>query len=99
MNTLKFLGLAALGVAVVLLVTTDKGEELRENIADTAGKWKKKLSNLASDNMDKLSDLKDMVSDEIEGLSDEARSRIMKILEEGAKTGKSMKAKFNSEVE
>lgn len=99
MNTLKILAIAGLGIAVGLLFTTDKGEELRESVMDTAGKWRKKLGKMASENMDKLSELKDMVSDEISGLSDDARSRILQILEEGAKTGKSMKAKFSSEVE
>jgi len=99
MNTLKFLALAGLGVAGVLLLTTDKGKELRGNIADTAGKWGKKLRKSAGENLDRLNELKDMVGDEISGLSDDARSRIMQILDESAKVGKSMKAKFSTEVE
>jgi gas vesicle protein len=99
MNTLKFLALAGLGVAGVLLLTTDKGKELRGNLADSAGKLGKKLRKNAGKNLDRLNELKDMVSDEIGGLSDEARTRIMKILDESAKVGRSMKASFSTEVE
>jgi gas vesicle protein len=89
----KYLLLAALGVAAVLLFTTDKGEEIREDLMDNAGKWKDRVSDLAGTTGDKLADLKSLVSSEVEGLGKDARKRIMNIIDESSKSAKKLSGK------
>jgi|GEM_PF-584127 len=78
----KFMTGALLGLAVGLLVAPEKGEETRDAIADTAEKWKDKFNRLVGRAGARLDDLKDMLGNEIEGLSDDARNKIQKILDE-----------------
>ena len=91
MNTAKILIGLGLGVAVALLVTTDKGKDLREDIADTAKKLKKKLDKLSYSAGKDLADLQKMMGREIEGLGDDAREKIMEILDKGVEGAKSAK--------
>ncbi len=62
MKTVKFLLYAAIGVAVVLLLTTDKAKEMRDDLEDQARdkakKWKSKWSKLNKDTSDLVGDLK-----------------------------------------
>jgi len=80
MSKSKIMVCAALGAAAILFAL-GKNAATREAIACSAKKWKKKLSRIASDTGDELSDLKDMVSNKIEGLGDEARKSIMDIID------------------
>src|SRR6185437_16287390 len=96
MRTTKYVLFAALGVAAVLLLTSDSAKDLRNGIEVEAKKntkkWKKMLTNLGSQATDKLSDLRDMLSSEVEGLSDDARERIESILNETTKSATKMKS-------
>ena len=94
----KYLVFIAIGAAVGLLLASDKGEEICEELAENAKKWKKKLDKLASNAGDQVSDLKKLVSKEIEGLGSDARDRILSILDEGTSTAKNVKGKVNKEL-
>lgn len=102
MKTTKFVLFAALGVAAVLLLTSDSAKELREELEENAmknaKKWKKKLGQMGSDATDKLADLKSMVSSEIEGLSDDARERIETILNDTTKAAGKVKAAASKQL-
>jgi len=62
MSTLKFLLYATLGVAAVLLLTSDKAKEMRDDLEDkameNAKRWKEKLSRVKADSDGLLADLK-----------------------------------------
>ena len=102
MRTTKFLLFAGLGVAAVILLTSDKAREIREDIEDNARKnakkWKQKLANIGSETSDTLADLKDMLSNEIEGLSDDARKRIEHILNDTTKTATKIKENVSKQL-
>jgi gas vesicle protein len=98
MNTTKVLMIAAIGLAIGLLATSDKGEDLRESLMDNANKWKKKLGRLTSETGDELADLKNMVSREIEGIGSDVRDRIMAILDEGADSAKTIHKKVGKQL-
>jgi gas vesicle protein len=97
MNT-KLLVFALFGAAVVLLFTTDKGKEIREDIADSAEDWGDKLSELAEKASCSAKDLKNLVSKQVSGLTDEARDRIAAIIDEGSKSAKKMKKTAESQL-
>ena len=89
MRTTKYLLIGALGVAAVLLLTSDKAKPMRDELADKAkkkmDKWKDRLNKLNSNAMDSVEDLKDMIAGEVKGLSSDARDRIEAILSETTK--------------
>jgi gas vesicle protein len=84
----SYLVFAALGAAALLLLTSDKANKLRHDVADNAGDWTKRLRKLASKSGNELASLKNIVSSEIEGLSEDARERIAGILDEGGSSTK-----------
>ena len=96
MNT-KLLVFALFGAAVVMLFTTDKGKEIREEMADKAEDWGEKLSELAEKASCTAKDLKKLVSKEVGGLTDEARERIAAIIDEGSKGAKKLKKTAESQ--
>jgi len=82
MSTSKFFAGALVGVVAGLLLAPEKGEDLRNDIADSAEKWKKKFYRATGQTSAELSDLKDILADEVNGLSDDVRSRLLTILNE-----------------
>lgn len=90
MNNLKYALFAGLGVATLLLLTTDRGKKIRENVADkakdNAQRWKERLTRMGAGAADRLDELKDLLSTEVEGLGDDARARIEKIVNGTTKT-------------
>jgi len=90
MSTTKYLLYGALGAAVVLLLTSDKANGIRNDIADkamdNADKLKDKLKSMGSSASKRLSEVKDLLEGEMEGLSDDARKRIQNVLD-GATNG------------
>lgn len=95
MKLTGLLAFAAIGTAVGLLLYTEKGKELRKTAADNATDWSKKLNKLLAKKGNELADLKDKLTDEIEGLSSDARKKILDILEEGDKTAHTVKRMKN----
>lgn len=78
----RFLTGALLGIVVGLLIAPQKGEELRDDIADATDKWKEKLNRLVGKANANLDDLKAFLDKNVDGLSDDVRHRIVTILDE-----------------
>ncbi|MBL7719319.1 MAG: YtxH domain-containing protein [Flavipsychrobacter sp.] len=94
----KFLTGALLGVAVGLLLAPQKGEELREDIADTAGKLRDRLNRMAGRADSKLDDLKALLDKNIEGLSDDVKHRILTIIDEAEEMAYSAKSQLSGGI-
>ena len=62
MTTMKFLLYTALGAAAILLLTSDKAKEMRDNLEDkakeSAKKWKEKLAKASANADGMVADLK-----------------------------------------
>lgn len=101
-TTTKYVLFGALGLAVVALLSTEKAQDLREQMQDAAmkraKKLQKKLGKLGASTIDSVADFKDMLSNEIEGLSDDARERITKILDGAAQEGTKAKKNLSQQL-
>lgn len=87
MSASKFLAGAIVGVVVGMMIAPETGEEFRANLGDRVDGLRKKLNRLSGNAMDKLDDLRSVLDNEIEGLTDDARKKIVKILDDAkAKT-------------
>lgn len=95
MKTWKILTGLALGAGIYYLYNTDKGEELREDIADSLKDLKKKMDKMAGKAGAELADVQKMMSKQIEGVSEDARKKIMDILEDSADQVKKSKNTVN----
>lgn len=98
MNTTKYLLFTALGVAAVLLLTSDRAKELRDEAEDNAKKWAVKFKRISNGTGDTLAELKNLLSNEIEGLSDDARERIENIINGTTKSVKKAGKNLNSQL-
>lgn len=65
---------AAVGVVLGMLVTPEKGEDLRKSIKDTAGDWTKKIGNLLTEGKEELRGAKNSFADGVNDLKREART-------------------------
>jgi gas vesicle protein len=74
---------ALIGLAIGLLVAPEKGEDMRDDLADKADQWRKKLNKMMGRTGMELNDLKKVLENEIVGLKDDVRQRILTILDEG----------------
>jgi len=91
MSTSNFVAGALVGLLVGLLVAPEKGEDLRDDIADTADKWKKRIYKLTGKANKELSDLRKSLENEIDGMSEDVRRRILTILDESVDAARSVK--------
>jgi gas vesicle protein len=73
-------GVAA-GVAVGLLVAPASGSETRQKISDSADTLRKKLRKLRGKTADELDELQDIFENEVDGLKDDVRAKILKLIE------------------
>jgi hypothetical protein len=101
MQTTKYVLWTALGVAAVLLLTSEKARGIRANLEDKAKentkKWKSKLSKIGSDSSDTITELRNMLSTEIDGLSEDTRKRIENILDGTTKSAGRMKRSVSNQ--
>ena len=82
MKTSSFLTGAAIGLVAGLLLAPQKGEDLREELADNAKKLKDTLSKMAGNASHELADLQEMLEDKVEGLNEDVRHRLLTVLNE-----------------
>lgn len=78
----KFMAGALLGVVAGLLMAPERGEVTRNNLADTAERWKRKIDKMTGKTGTQLDDLRSLLEDEVDGISDDVRQRILTILDE-----------------
>lgn len=78
----KFLAGALVGVAIGLLIAPEKGEDMRNDIADSADKLRDKFNKLVGKASTTVDDLKAFLEKNIDGLSDDVKYRILTILDE-----------------
>ncbi len=84
MSASRFFAGALVGVAIGMLIAPEKGSELREDIADTADKWKTKLDKLRGKAEASLEDLRALLDKNVEGLSEDVKHRILTILDDAS---------------
>jgi len=78
----KFLLGALSGLVVGILIAPDKGENTRDNLMDTADKWRDKFNRMVGRADAKLNDLRDLLESDIEGLAADVRHKILSMLDE-----------------
>jgi len=89
MKTTRLLLLAAIGAGVYYLLKSDNAQGLRDTLTSKAGDLRDKLSDLASNTTDSISSLKNAVAKQASGLTNDAKDKIMSILDEaGSSTDK-----------
>lgn len=95
MKAWKILTGVAIGAGLAYLYNTEKGEDLRQDIADNLKQLKKKMDKMAGSAASELADAKKMMGKQIEGLSDDTRQKIMDLLDEGTEQAKKGKNAVN----
>lgn len=98
MSTSKFFAGALVGLVAGLLLAPEKGEDLRNDLADTADKLKKKFDRLRGKAGAELNDLRQILEDEINGLSEDVRYRLLTILDETEAHADHLKRDIASEL-
>lgn len=91
------LGAGALA-GIALLFTTKKGKKVREQLTDEVYLWKAKLNDATSDTAAELLRLKKLVEKDIAGLGEDAKERILNILEESTNSAKKIKKTVTNNV-
>lgn len=91
MSTSRFLAGALCGLVVGLLIAPEKGTELRDDIADTATKWRDKLNRMMGKAEANLDDLRDLLEKNVDGLTEDVRHRILTILDDASEMAYSSK--------
>jgi gas vesicle protein len=91
MSTSKFFAGALLGLVAGLLLAPEKGEDLRNNIAGSADKWKRKFNRMTGKTGAELDDLRNLLEEQIEGLNDDVRYRLITILEESKDSARNIR--------
>ncbi|MBS1667681.1 MAG: YtxH domain-containing protein [Bacteroidetes bacterium] len=79
------LTVALAGVAVGMLLAPAKGTETRQKIADSADKLRKKLRSIRGSANAELNELEDIFGKEVDGLKDDVRQKILRLIESSKK--------------
>ncbi|MBC7554685.1 MAG: YtxH domain-containing protein [Taibaiella sp.] len=94
----RFFAGAILGLVAGLLLAPEKGEDLRNEIADTAENIKKKIMRIAGKTSAELDDLRDILGSEIEGMGEDVRHRILTILDESSEGARTIQRTLTTEL-
>ena len=70
------------GLLTGILIAPDKGQNTRDNLAETAEKWKNKINRLMGKSYRDIDDLRAFLEENIEGLTEDVRHRMTMILDE-----------------
>ncbi len=84
MSISKFAAGALCGLVAGLLIAPERGEDLRNDIAETATKWKGKLDRVTGRAQVDLDDLRAFLDKEIDGLSEDVKHRILTIIDDAS---------------
>jgi gas vesicle protein len=95
MKPRTLLALVAAGAAIALLANTKKGKEVTADLLDCAKDTGDNLNKFTAKAGDQLSDLSDYISREAMSFGEEARRRILNILDETMNRVKSSKFSQN----
>ena len=85
------LSAALAGIAVGVLIAPAKGSETRQRIADSAGELKEKLRRIRHSASDELDELHDIFENEVDGLKDDVRQKILKLIDASKKSYNNVK--------
>ncbi|HVM87951.1 MAG TPA: YtxH domain-containing protein [Puia sp.] len=85
------LAAAAAGVVTGLLIAPAKGSETRQKIADSADNLRKKLRSLRRSTSDELNELHEIFEHEVDGLKDDVREKILRLIEASKKSYNNVK--------
>ncbi|QJB32814.1 YtxH domain-containing protein [Chitinophaga oryzae] len=84
MSTTKFLAgaIAGLttGIIIGMLTAPESGDNTRRKIRHTADDWRNKINGMVNRGGEDLSDLKEVFEKEIEGLQDDTRERVLRLI-------------------
>lgn len=83
-------GLVA-GVAIGILTAPAKGSETRKKISDSADELKKKLRRLRGRAADELDELQSVFEHEVDGLKDDIREKVLRLIESSKKSYNNVK--------
>ena len=79
------LSAALAGVVVGLLIAPAKGSETRQKIADTAEDLRKKLRSIRNSADGELNELQEVFENEVDGLKDDVREKVLRLIEASKK--------------
>jgi gas vesicle protein len=82
MNVSGFLSGALIGLVAGILLAPDKGTNTRENLTNTAEKWRDMLNRMIGKADLRVDDLRSYLDQNINGLTEDVKNRILTILEE-----------------
>jgi DNA anti-recombination protein RmuC len=101
MRTTKFILFGALGVAAVLLLTSERARKIRVDLEDqaktNADKWKEKLASMGNSANKSLAELRELLDSNLDGITDEAKERIEKILNKSARSANGLKKNISNQ--
>jgi gas vesicle protein len=92
MSAQKILIGALSGLVIGLLVAPAKGSETRQKISESAESLKRKLRSIRHSAGDELDQLKEIFENEADGLKDDVREKILKLIEASKKSYNNVKS-------
>ena len=98
MSTSRFLAGALCGLVVGLLIAPEKGVDLRDEITDTATKWRDKLNRMIGKADASMDDLRELLEKNVDGLTEDVKHRILTILDDASEMAYSSKGQYSNGV-
>jgi gas vesicle protein len=80
------------GIVIGILIAPAKGSETRQKISDSADQLKDKIRRIRGTTNDELEELHEVFEHEIQGLRDDVRERVLRLIEVSKKSYNGVKA-------